>query len=117
MKRRKRILLTLIIPLFFIFVTTSVLLLYTRESEKNSKRLTSEILLAAANEQSDLFSIKLESEISLLQALSATLSAQYPSTPEALIQTIAQTAEATDFRNLIVTDTSGAGVSDDGRQV
>ena len=117
MKRRERILLTLIIPLFFICVTTSVLLLYTRESEKNSKRLTGEILLAAANEQSDLFSVKLESEITLLKALSATLSAQELSAPESLIKTIALTAEVTDFRNLLVTDTSGEGISDDGQQV
>ena len=117
MKSRGRILLTLVIPLLCICVSTSALILYARQSEKNTRQLTDELILAAANEQNDLFSVKLESEISLLRVLSGSLSAQENLEPERLLQVLAETAKTSDFRNLLVTDAFGEGISDGGQRV
>ena len=117
MKKSGRMLLTLVIPLLLILVTISSLVLYTAQSEKHSKKLTAELLLAAATEQKDLFSVKLEGEVSLLNVLATSLNASDLMQSDQLLETMSAAAKASDFRNLIVTDTSGTGIADDGQQL
>ena len=115
MKKSGRMLLTLVIPLSLIFITLMSLLLYTTHSEKYYKRLTGELLLAAANEQKDLFSVKLDGEVSLLNIISATLNARELMQSDQLPEILSAATRVSDFRNIIVTETSGRGIADDGQ--
>lgn len=109
--------LTLVIPLFLICITIGSLFFYTAQLEKHYKQLTGELLLAAATEQKDLFAVKLEGEISLLNVLATSLNASDLMQSDQLLETMSAAAKASDFRNLIVTDTTGSGIADDGQQL
>ena len=115
MKKSGRMLLTLVIPLSLIFIALMSLLPYTTHSEKYYKRLTGELLLAAANEQKDLFSVKLDGEVSLLNIISATLNVRELMQSDQLLEILSAATRASDFRNIIVTETSGRGIADDGQ--
>ena len=110
-------LLTLVIPLFLILVTLTSLFLYTSQSEKHYKRLTGELLLAAATEQKDLFSVKLQGEISLLNVLATSLPVSDRMQSDQVLEALSAATNASDFRNIIVTDTSGRGVANDGQEL
>lgn len=117
MKKSARILLTLVVPLFLAGVTVAALLLYSLQTEKRSERQTGEVLLTAAKEQNDLLSVKLEGEVSLLYVLAASLNGESEIQLGDTVQRMKASAQASDFRNLIIADASGNGISDEGEYV
>ncbi|NLI54482.1 MAG: diguanylate cyclase, partial [Clostridiales bacterium] len=117
MKKRLRRLRMLIVPLFLVAILVAALALYSAQANQRAERLTGELLLASANEQEQMLSVKLEGEFALLSLLAASLGEQEDLAADQALQVTESASAASDFRTLVVADRYGIGVFGEGRTV
>ncbi len=115
MKRSARMVLTLVIPLVLVGVSVAMLLLYSANANARAEALTREVLRAAANEQKDLLSVKLNGEFALLRVFSASIENAEQIFSDETTQQMQRTTLASDFENLVIADESGNAVSNEGQ--
>ena len=117
MKRSARIVLTLVIPLVLVGVSVAMLLLYSTNANKRAESLTREVLRAAANEQKDLLSVKLNGEFAQLRVFSVSIENTEQIFAKETIEQMQKTTQASDFKNLVLADQSGSAVSNEGQKL
>lgn len=117
MKKSARIVLTLVFPLALACVSGVLLLIHTVQINARAKALTKEVLFSVADKQRDLLFEKLNGKFAQLQVLVASLDATDQVLGQANVLQMQKAALSSDFKRLILADSSGNALSDKGESL
>lgn len=114
MKKKSRIVMTLVIPLALVTVSVCMMLLFSVRAATRTRELTFSILKTAGAEQRDLLSVKLEGDFSTLNALAGVAASSDEAHRQLMLEHMRAALGSSGFTSFFVADLEGGGVAIDG---
>jgi len=116
LKKKFRIVMTLVIPLTLVAVSACMMLLFSARAATRTRELTFSILKAAGAEQRDLLSVKLEGDFSTLNALAGVAASSDEAHQQQMLEHMRAALDSSGFTSFFVADMEGGGVAIGGKR-
>jgi len=107
MKKNRRIVMTMVVPVILVVVFVLILLIYITGRNAQDESLRKDALLSAANEQKTRFTLMLDSGFAELDVFSNAMGAANDQTPEETLKQMRYLIDSTAFQEVLLVNLDG----------